>query len=62
MPPRRDHDALFIKLTVTHTCEREHAKVIEAVSGGWQKVLSNLKSVLETGTVAMREPYPAQKA
>ncbi len=51
-----------VKLTVTHTCEREHAKVIEAVSGGWPKVLSNLKSLLETGAAAMREPYPAQAA
>ena len=27
-------------------------KLIEAVSGGWPKVLSNLKSLLETGDVA----------
>lgn len=51
-----------VKLTVTHTCERDHAKVIEAVSGGWPKVLSNLKSLLETGAAAMREPYPGEKA
>jgi hypothetical protein len=29
--------------------------MIEAVSGGWPKVLSNLKSLLETGAVAFDE-------
>jgi hypothetical protein len=38
--------------------ERERSKLIEKVSGGWPKVLSNLKSLLETGAVAMGEPYP----
>jgi hypothetical protein len=28
------------------------------VSGGWPKVLSNLKSLLETGAVALVDPYP----
>ena len=40
-----------VKLTVTHTIDRENAKIIEAVSGGWPQVLSNLKSLLETGGV-----------
>ena len=40
------------KLTITHTSEREKAKVFEAVSGGWPQVISNLKSLLETGAVA----------
>jgi len=34
-------------------------EVIEAVSGGWPKVISNLKSLLETGAIALQEPYPA---
>ena len=42
-----------VKLSVTHTIEREHSKLIEAVSGGWPKILSNLKSLLETGAVTM---------
>lgn len=42
-----------VKLTVTHTIEIENSKLIEAVSGGWPKILSNLKSLLETGTVAI---------
>ncbi|HET7175561.1 MAG TPA: SRPBCC family protein [Gammaproteobacteria bacterium] len=48
-----------VKLSVTHSIEREPSKFIEAVSGGWPKVISNLKSLLETGAVAMDEPYPA---
>jgi uncharacterized protein YndB with AHSA1/START domain len=51
-----------VKLSITHIIECEPSKLIEAVSGGWPKVLSNLKSVLETGAAAMREPYPAQAA
>ncbi len=48
-----------VKLSVTHTMEREPSKLITAVSGGWPKVLSNLKSLLESGVVALQEPYPA---
>jgi uncharacterized protein YndB with AHSA1/START domain len=51
-----------VKLSITHTIERELSKVIEAVSGGWPKVLSNLKSLLETGSPALQEPYPATAA
>ena len=42
-----------VKLTVTHTMEREGSKFIGAVSDGWPKILSNLKSLLETGTVIL---------
>ena len=48
-----------VKLSITHTIEREPSKLIEAVSGGWPKVISNLKSLLETGSIALQEPYPA---
>ena len=41
-----------VKLSITHTIEREPSKLIAAVSGGWPKILSNLKSLLETGEVA----------
>jgi len=51
-----------VKLSVRHTMERERSKLIEKVSGGWPKVLSNLKSLLETGAVAMGEPYPKAPA
>jgi len=48
-----------VKLTVTHSVERDPSKLLQALSGGWPKVLSNLKSLLETGTVALQEAYPA---
>lgn len=38
-----------IKLTITHTIDTPNSKLIEAVSGGWPPILSNLKSLLETG-------------
>jgi len=47
-----------VKLSITHTIDREPSKFIEAVSGGWPKVISNLKSLLETGFVALQDPYP----
>lgn len=43
-----------VKLTVTHGMDRAGSKFIEAVSGGWPRILSNLKSLLETGEVALR--------
>ena len=47
-----------VKLTLTHTIERDPSKLIEAVSGGWPKVISNLKSLLESGAIALQDPYP----
>ncbi len=49
-----------VKLSITHAIECEPSKFIEAVSGGWPKVISNLKSLLETGSVALPDPYPQQ--
>jgi len=44
-----------VKLTITHEAETEAgAPLIEAVSTGWPKVLSNLKSLLETGDIAFK--------
>ena len=51
-----------VKLSITHTIEREHSKFIEAVSGGWPKVISNLKSLLETGSPVLDEPYRVASA
>jgi uncharacterized protein YndB with AHSA1/START domain len=42
-----------VKLTVTHSMERDNSKFIEAVSGGWPQILSNLKSLLETGSTVI---------
>jgi uncharacterized protein YndB with AHSA1/START domain len=47
-----------VKLSITHTIECQPSKFIDAVSGGWPKVLSNLKSLLETGSVVLQDPYP----
>ena len=44
-----------VRLTITHTIERAESKFIQAVSGGWPKVLSNLKSLLETGHVVLTQ-------
>jgi uncharacterized protein YndB with AHSA1/START domain len=38
-----------VKLTVVHEIDKSGSKFIEAVSGGWPKILSSLKSMLETG-------------
>ncbi|MBN9088855.1 MAG: SRPBCC family protein [Reyranella sp.] len=46
-----------VKLTVTHAIERANSKFIEAVSGGWPQILSNLKSLLETGSVILGAKY-----
>jgi uncharacterized protein YndB with AHSA1/START domain len=42
-----------VKLTVEHSIDKPKAKLIDAVSGGWPKILSNLKSLLETGALAI---------
>lgn len=42
-----------VKLTVTHVIDHPESKFIGAVSGGWPLILSNLKSLLETGRVAV---------
>ncbi|GFO60514.1 ATPase [Geomonas silvestris] len=44
-----------VKLTVTHSLDKEGSKLIEAVSGGWPQVLSNIKSLLETGQVVLAQ-------
>ena len=44
-----------VKLSITHAMERPESKLIQAVSGGWPRVLSNLKSLLETGEVVLKQ-------
>ena len=43
------------KLTITHSIGRKNSKFIGAVSEGWPMCISNLKSILETGKVALKE-------
>jgi uncharacterized protein YndB with AHSA1/START domain len=47
-----------VKLSITHEMGRPESKFIDAVSNGWPQILSNLKSLLETGEVAF---VPAKK-
>jgi uncharacterized protein YndB with AHSA1/START domain len=47
-----------VKLSITHTIERDPSKLIAAVSGGWPAILSNLKSLLETGSAVLQNPAP----
>ena len=47
-----------VKLSIIHTIEREPSTLITAVSGGWPKIISNLKSLLETGSAVLQDPYP----
>jgi hypothetical protein len=51
-------DGIAVKLSITHSIEQSPSKFIAAVTGGWPKVLSNLKSLLETGAIVMENPYP----
>ena len=50
-----------VKLSITHTIEREPSKLIGAVSGGWPMIISNLKSLLETGSIALQDRDTAVK-
>jgi uncharacterized protein YndB with AHSA1/START domain len=43
-----------VKLTITHAMERPESKFIGAVAGGWPRILSNLKSLLETGESVLK--------
>jgi uncharacterized protein YndB with AHSA1/START domain len=42
-----------VKLTIVHAMDRPQSKLIAAVSNGWPRILSNLKSLLETGEIIM---------
>ena len=44
-----------VKLTIAHTMDRAESKFIDAVSGGWPRILSNLKSLMETGQVVLNQ-------
>ncbi len=43
-----------VKLSIHHEMDRAESKFIQAVSGGWPSILSNLKSLLETGDVVLK--------
>ena len=45
------------RLDVVHEAEMDNSKTIAAVSGGWPRILSNLKTLLETGDVLPQAPW-----
>jgi hypothetical protein len=42
-----------VKLTITHEIDRPESELIKALSVAWPLTVSNLKSLLETGEVAV---------
>ncbi len=46
----------LVKLTVTHSLEKEGSQLINAVSTGWPKILSSLKTLLESGALVSEIP------
>ena len=60
LAPVPDASPEAVKLTITHSLDQPDSKFIAAVSGGWPRIISNLKSLLETGTVAVKSSKPAK--
>jgi uncharacterized protein YndB with AHSA1/START domain len=50
------------KLSISHSIERDPSNIIALVSSSWPKVISNLKSLLETGSIVLQAPYPVKSA
>ncbi len=46
----------LVRLTVTHDQLATDPKMLDSISGGWPKVLSNLKTLLETGRALPQSP------
>ena len=53
------HGDGLVRLTVTHEDLERDSAMLAGVSGGWPKVLSNLKTLLETGYALPRVTVPA---
>jgi uncharacterized protein YndB with AHSA1/START domain len=43
-----------VKLSIAHLMDRAQSQFIEVLSGIWPRILSNLKSLLETGEIILR--------
>lgn len=56
------HSSPAVKLSIIHSIDREPSKFIAAVSSAWPMVISNLKSMLETGSIVLQNPYPTEGA
>ncbi len=46
-----------VNLSITHTIEREPSKFIMAAPGASPMIISNLKSLLETGSTFLQDPF-----
>ena len=46
------------RLTVTHTELEPHSRMNKGIRQGWPAVLSNLKTILETGNVLREDEWP----
>jgi uncharacterized protein YndB with AHSA1/START domain len=49
-----------VKLRLTHVMDRAQSQFIEVVSIVWPRILSNLKSLLETGEIILKGTEAAQ--
>ena len=49
----------LVRLTVSHEDLERDPKMLESISGGWPMVLSNLKTLLETGRTLPRVSHSA---
>jgi len=43
-----------VKLSITHAIDHAGSQLVEAAAGGWPRILSNLKSLLETGEIVLK--------
>ena len=50
------HGDGLVRLTVAHSDLERDPQMLAGISGGWPMVLSNLKTLLETGRVLPRSP------
>ncbi len=49
-----------VKFSLAHSIEREPSKLIAALSTAWPMTISNLKSLLETGSPVLQERWPTE--
>lgn len=57
-----EESGAVVRLTVVHDNFPPESKVFRACSDGWPMILSNLKTLLETGTPLPAFTFPAQTA
>jgi uncharacterized protein YndB with AHSA1/START domain len=48
-----------VRFSLTHSIDRDPSKLVSAVSTFWPQIIANLKSLLETGSVTLEQPFQA---